>query len=126
MHSNLLLDVDMQVSGNNSYNQMLRWYVDRVDGKLPSAGALTVPLLIWRGAMFAWVLWMVSSLIKWLPWAWRSFSAQGLWRDMGIMSSKKSAPQTPSEEDMAAAAMSPEASTSPVVNPTKEADGSAE
>ena len=95
VHSNLLLDVDMQVSGNGSYNHMLRWYVDRVDGKLPLAGALTVPLLIWRAAMFAWVLWMVSSLIRWLPWAWRSFSAQGLWRDMGLLTSKQKKPESP-------------------------------
>lgn len=124
VHSNLLLDVDMQVQGNESYNHMLRWYVDRVDGKLPEAGALTVPLLIWRGAMFAWVLWMVSSLIKWLPWAWRSFSTQGLWRPMGILTSKKKGP-VESTEVSPQPSQAPSAQNESPANPPQ-VDGSAE
>ncbi len=78
VHTNLLLSVDMQVSGMNSSNHSLTWYIDRVDGQLPRAGSLTVPLLVWRGAMLLWALWLVANLVKWLPWAWNCFSAEGV------------------------------------------------
>ena len=80
VHTNLLLDVDMQVSGMGSSNTMLRWYTDRVTGELPRAGVVSVPLLVWRGAMLVWALWLVNSLVKWLSWAWECFSDGGLWR----------------------------------------------
>lgn len=84
VHFNLLMDVDMQVSGRGSSNTMLNWYVDRSASSLPSAGVLSVPLFVWRAAMFAWVLWIVSSLVKWLPWAWRCFSDGQLWKSLSI------------------------------------------
>ncbi len=30
--------------------------------------------------MLAWALWLALAMIRWLPWAWTSFSAGGLWR----------------------------------------------
>lgn len=74
VHTNLLFDVDMQVRGLESGNHMLNWYTDRVDGPLPSPGVLSVPLLVWRGAMLAWALWLVANVVRWLPWAWQCFS----------------------------------------------------
>ena len=80
IHTNLLLDVDMQVTGAGSSNHELRWYVDRVDGVLPQPGILSLPLLAWRLAMLTWSLWLVWALLKWLPWAWACFADGGLWR----------------------------------------------
>ena len=80
IHSNLLLDIDMQVRGMGSHNGHLVWYVDRTDGALPTPGTLSLPVLVWRIAMLLWSLWLVSALIKWLQWAWRCFASGGLWR----------------------------------------------
>jgi hypothetical protein len=30
--------------------------------------------------MLAWALWLSFALLRWLPWAWRSFSNDGFWR----------------------------------------------
>ena len=79
IQQNLLGEVDMQVSGAGSTGNILRWYTDRVPGALPSPGVCAVPLTVWRVAMLAWALWLVSALLRWLPWAWRSLSAGGLW-----------------------------------------------
>jgi hypothetical protein len=32
--------------------------------------------------MLAWALWLAWSLIRWVPWAWQSFGAGGLWRSV--------------------------------------------
>lgn len=80
IHSNLLMDLDMQVRGMGSHNGHLVWYVDRIDGALPTPGTLSLPVLVWRIAMLLWSLWLVSALIKWLQWAWRCFADGGLWR----------------------------------------------
>ncbi len=79
IQENLLGNVDMQVSGAGSSGTTLSWYVDRVVGALPQPGIYSLPLLAWRVGMLAWALWLVSSLLRWLPWAWRAFSAGGLW-----------------------------------------------
>ena len=80
IHSNLLFDPDMQVRGAGSDNHSLVWYVDQTEGTLPSAGIVSAPLLAWRLLMLVWALWLVARLLKWLPWGWRAFSAEGLWR----------------------------------------------
>ena len=80
IHTNLLLDLDMQVSGANSTNSQLIWYVDRVASALPSAAMISLPVWVWRCAMLGWSLWLVWALLRWLPWAWRCFGDGGLWR----------------------------------------------
>lgn len=80
LHTNLLLDVDMQVQGVGSTNTSLEWYLDQVDGQVPEVGIYSAPLLLWRGIMLLWALWLATRCIKWLPWAWRAFSHEGLWR----------------------------------------------
>ena len=98
IHSNLLLDVDMQVAGTGSSNDTLTWYVDRVSGALPQPAMLSLPLLVWRVAMLGWSLWLVWSLLKWLPWAWGCFADGGLWRKLKprkIASSKGPIPPPP-------------------------------
>jgi hypothetical protein len=76
----LLGDPEMQVDGNSSTASTLRWFSDRADGPLPSGFAVSVPIFVYRLAMLAWALWLASALTRWLPWAWRAFSAGGVWR----------------------------------------------
>lgn len=76
----LLLAPDMDIQGNGSSDSALVWYQDRVDGALPRPAVLSLPLMAWRVAMLAWALWLALQVVRWAPWAWRCFTAEGLWR----------------------------------------------
>lgn len=78
----LLGSPDMQVAGNGSSAWQLNWYQDRIAGPLPTAWVITVPLLVYRGLMLVWALWLALALLKWLGWGWNCFSAGGLWRSL--------------------------------------------
>ncbi len=71
---------DMQVAGNGSSAQSLRWYQDRTSGPLPQPLLISVPLLFYRLVMLAWALWVASALLRWLRWGWTCFSSGGLWK----------------------------------------------
>ena len=73
---------DMQISGNGSSGELLRWYADRSDGTTPTAWLLSVPILVYRLAMLAWALWIARALVAWLRWGWDCFSTGGLWRPL--------------------------------------------
>lgn len=80
VHQGLLLRPDMQVGGNGSGEQLLRWYADRVEGTTPSAWVLSLPLWIYRVVMLLWSLWLATRLIRWTGWAWESFTTGGGWK----------------------------------------------
>jgi hypothetical protein len=82
VRTGLLLRPDMQVEGAQSGNTLLRWYADRVAGETPAAGALSLPLWVYRGLMLAWALWLAAQLIRWGAWAWRCLGENGLWRPL--------------------------------------------
>ncbi|MBR9857092.1 MAG: hypothetical protein GYB38_05220 [Gammaproteobacteria bacterium] len=91
---------DMQISGNNSHGNTLRWYQDRSEGALPRAWVLSVPLLVYRLLMLAWALWLAFALLRWLRWGWGCFSSHGLWRPFNLRvarSGKKDAPGNPDD-----------------------------
>ncbi|HEX4620654.1 MAG TPA: hypothetical protein VH208_03725, partial [Myxococcaceae bacterium] len=46
----------------------------------PTAWAISVPLLAYRIAMLAWALWLALAMLRWLRWAWGSFTEKGAWR----------------------------------------------
>lgn len=78
----LLGSPDMQIAGNGSSAWRLNWYQDRITGPLPTAWVITAPLLVYRGLMLVWALWLALALLKWLGWGWNCFSAGGLWRPL--------------------------------------------
>ena len=78
----LLGTPDMQIAGNGSSAYQLNWYQDRSAGSLPTAWVFSAPILLYRGLMLAWSLWLAYALLKWLGWAWGCFSAGGLWRPL--------------------------------------------
>jgi hypothetical protein len=80
IQAGLLGTPDMQITGNESYGSLLRWYQDRTTEIPSGARVLWVPLWIYRVAMLAWALWIATALLGWLRWGWASFSAQGVWR----------------------------------------------
>jgi hypothetical protein len=70
----------MQIHGNNSSAQLLRWFLDRSPETLPSPWVLSLPLYWYRIAMLLWALWLALALIRWLKWAWQCYSAETLWK----------------------------------------------
>lgn len=80
VYESLLNTPDMEVAGTNSNNRSLHWYVDRTDGALPEPWVFSTSLWVWRAVMLVWALWLAKSLVGWLTWAWREFSAVGVWK----------------------------------------------
>ena len=71
---------EMQIQGNGSSPALLQWFDDRT-GPIPEPPyVLSVPMLAYRGVMLAWALWLAVSLLRWLRWAWLSFSSGGFWK----------------------------------------------
>ena len=76
----LLGQPDMQVIGNNSRYGQLNWYLDRAAAELQGAWILSLPILVYRGLMLLWALWLAWSLLAWLKWGWNAFGQGDLWR----------------------------------------------
>jgi hypothetical protein len=71
---------DMQIAGNGSSAEVLRWYVDRVESLLPRPWVVSVPFWIYRVVALAWVVWLASSLPRWGLWVWDAMHQGGLWK----------------------------------------------
>lgn len=80
VHAGLLTQPDMQVEGPGSSRSLLRFYVDRFAGSLPTPVIYSAPMWLYRVLMLAWSLWLAASLVRWMPWAFEQFRKDGLWR----------------------------------------------
>ena len=76
----LLGSPNMMIQGNGSYAHALKWFQDGTAGEVPMTWVFSVPLWVYRVSMLVWSLWLASSLVKWLKWAWECFSQEGMWR----------------------------------------------
>ena len=76
----LLGEPDMSIAGYGSSGEQLRWLADRTAGATPEATVWSLPMWVYSALIFLWALWLTWALLRWLPWAWRCFSAGGLWR----------------------------------------------
>ena len=74
----------MQIAGNGSTAANLQWYLDRSLSELPRVWVISVPVLVYRGLMLAWALWLAIRLLAWLRWGWQSLSEPVLWRETGF------------------------------------------
>jgi hypothetical protein len=84
IHQGLLGYPDMQIGGNQSSAQELKWYQDHAGPLLPQAIAISVPLIVYHLLMLAWALWLAFALVRWLRWGWRCYSTHGLWRPFSM------------------------------------------
>ena len=75
---------EMQIAGNGSTSTSLNWYQDRSGHELPSVWVVSVPLLVYRGLMLAWALWLAYRLLDWLRWGWQGLSSPVLWREVKL------------------------------------------
>jgi len=76
----LLGTPDMQVAGNGSSAQSLHWFADRSLDALPTAGAISVPLWVYKLAMLAWALWLANAVVGWLRYGFAAWTRGGYWR----------------------------------------------
>jgi len=75
----LLGNPEMQIAGNGSSHNLLKWYQDRIDAPVPQVWLVSLPVLAYRFLMLAWSMWMAFALIRWLKWGWGCFSSGRLW-----------------------------------------------
>ena len=71
---------NLGIAGYGSTAQELRWFADRTAGPLPPAGAVTLPLWLFRLGMAGWTVWLAATLPRLVRWAWSCFTAGGIWR----------------------------------------------
>ena len=100
----LLGHPDMNIVGNGSSRNVLRWYQDVSDHTLPQAWMISLPMFAYRLAMLAWALWISFWLIRILKWGWDKYTAPAIWyplprgrRQWGSGESKE--PPAPPEAD---------------------------
>lgn len=71
---------DLMVMGNGSNASQLHWYADRLlEQSTASAWIVSMPVLLYRGLMLLWALWLAASMLRWIRWAWERYSAGGYW-----------------------------------------------
>ena len=75
---------DMQVSGNGSYGQLLRFFADRTERAIPTAYFVSVPVLVYRLLMLVWALWLASAVLQWARWGFLAFTTGGMWRGSSV------------------------------------------
>ena len=83
---------EMQIAVNGSTSPSLDWYQDRSGPELPGVWVVSVPILVYRGLMLAWALWLAVRLLDWLRWGWAGFSTPVLWREVKLKLPTRGAP----------------------------------
>lgn len=80
IYDGLVSNPDMLIAGSiDSHEMALTWYVDRIVGVFPSATVISLPVVVFRLLNLLWALWLASSLLGWLKWAWTEYAKGGLW-----------------------------------------------
>jgi len=88
----------MMVLGNGSSAGDLHWYQDRFTDLMQPAWVVSVPVLAYRLLMLLWALWLAASMLKWIKWAWESFSTGGYWRKGILVTGDDAVEQGPMTE----------------------------
>jgi hypothetical protein len=109
VYDGLVSNPDMLVSGAISSDVLdLSWYVDRVQGPLPTSLVLSLPVVVFRLLNLLWALWLASSLIGWLRWAWQQYAQGGLWVPKRVRAVVPTEPSERVEESAVSVPKSPE------------------
>jgi hypothetical protein len=80
IEAGLVSQPDMRVMGNGSTSALLRWYQDRAGQILPRPAVFSAPLMVYRGVMLLWSLWLAVASLAWARWVWRCLRAEGWWQ----------------------------------------------
>jgi hypothetical protein len=79
LRTGLLGYPDLLVAGPGSSSHLLVWLNDRFADRTAGAWVVSAPVWLYRVLMLAWALWLATSLLRWVGWAWAAFSAGGPW-----------------------------------------------
>ena len=78
--SALLVPVDMRIRGVESTNNLLEWFVDRVDAtSLPEVGFVSVPMTTWHVLMLLFVGFVTLRIRTWGRWVLDTLTSEGVW-----------------------------------------------
>ncbi len=80
VHQGLLGAPEMQIQGNGCSGSHLAWYQDRAGNVPQAAWVVSVPILVYRGVMLLWALWVALAVLRWLRWGWTAFTTDGAWK----------------------------------------------
>jgi hypothetical protein len=78
----LLGHPDMHIVAPEYGASALHWFADQSTDALPTAGAISVPMWVYRAAMLAWALWLAMAVLRWMKWALRAWTTGGWWRPL--------------------------------------------
>lgn len=110
----LLGEPDMSVVGYGADGEALRWFADKTASATPEAVVWSLPKWVYQALILAWAIWLTLALLRWLPWAWRCFSAGGLWQP-------KPAAPAPADKPVPSGEGTEDAGAPPAPRPTKDA-----
>jgi hypothetical protein len=90
----LLNSPSMGIEGYQSYGNTLTWFADKADGKLPAVTFLSISVWFYKAIMLVWVIWLSTSILSWIKWAWKIIGIHGYWQSLPpkIDKAEKSAP----------------------------------
>jgi hypothetical protein len=95
LRTGLLGHPDLLVAGPGSSSHLLSWVSDRFTEHTASAWVVSAPVWLYRALMLAWALWLATSLLRWVGWAWAAFSAGGAWPEKAVVIAKAEEGQAP-------------------------------
>jgi len=93
----LLSSPSMGIEGYQSYGNTLTWFADKADGKLPSVTILSISVWFYKAIMLVWVIWLSTSILSWIKWAWKIIGIHGYWQSSPVEKSKTEKPE-PSQQ----------------------------
>jgi hypothetical protein len=78
----LLGTPDMHIVNPIGGDGVLRWFADQSRDALPQAGAVSLPMWLYRAAMLGWALWLANAVLGWLRWGLKAWTDGGYWRPL--------------------------------------------
>ena len=76
----LLSAPNMGIEGYQSYGNDLTWFADKADDILPTVSVLSISIWFYKAIMLFWVIWLSTSLLAWIKWAWKTLGTNGYWK----------------------------------------------
>jgi hypothetical protein len=78
----------MGIEGYQSYGNTLTWFADKADGQLPAVTVLSVSVWFYKAIMLVWVIWLSTSILSWVKWAWKTIGIHGYWQSIPSVKNK--------------------------------------
>jgi hypothetical protein len=90
----LLSSPSMGIEGYLSYGNTLTWFADKANGMLPSVTILSISVWFYKAIMLVWVLWLTTSILSWIKWAWKIIGERGYWQSSPAKKTEDEMPES--------------------------------